>query len=157
MLVQKFMYLEYLQLTYRNSKPFSSCRYALDEAYPQLLAHFPVLIYCHVTGKPSNVADIITNCKQLKYFGYHFIGHVDIPSFLTVAPNQYLQHLYIQSPHSNIDISFMNSVSAHCKLERVFLSVRFVTFAGITALVQNSPKLYYCQIGSQQILDEKNV
>ena len=156
-LVQKFVHLEYLQLTYTKGSPCSSCQDASCEAYPQLLAHFPVLIYCHVKGKPSNVADIITNCKQLKYFGYRVLGYKNIPSFSTVAPNQYLQHLRIYSRYSNIDKIFMNSVSAHGKLERVFLFVRFVTAAGIIALVQNSPKLYFCQISFQQILDEKNV
>ena len=155
--VKKFVYLEYLQLTYRNSKSCSSCQYASYEAYPQLFAHFPVLIYCHVNVRPSNVADIITNCKQLKYFGYDVIGRVDIPSFLTVVPNQYLQHLHITSQHSNIGEIFMDSVSVHGKLERVFLLVRCVTVSGITALVQNSPKLYICEVDSQQIVDEKNV
>ena len=32
-----------------------------------------------------------------------------------------------------------------------------MTVDGITALVQNPPKLYYCDIRSQQILDEQNV
>ena len=156
-LVQKFVHLEYLQLTYRKNNQCSSCQYALDKAYPQLLAHFPVLIYCNVIGKPSNVADIITNCKRLKYFGYDVAGYVNFPSFLTVVPNQYLQHLHIHSQCSNIDKMFMDSVSAHGKLERVYLSVQFVTFAGITALVQNSPKLHFCHIHSQQFLDEENV
>ena len=156
MLVQKFVHLEYLQLTCRKINPCSSCQYALYEAYAQLLGHFPVLIYCHVIGRLFNVADIITNCKQLKYFGYHVMCCVNIPSFLTVAPNQYLQHLHIHSPHS-IDKMFMDSVSAHGKLERVFLCVRFMTATGITVLVQNSPKLYFCDIRAQQILDEENV
>ena len=110
-LVQKFIHLEYLQLTYRKNNPCSSCQDASYEAYPQLLAHFPVLIYCHVIGKPSNVADIITNCKQLKYFGYHVVSYVNAPSFLTVAPNQYLQYLRIHSQHSNIGEMFMDTVS----------------------------------------------
>ena len=151
-LVQKFVHLEYLKLIYNEHKPCSSYQYALYEAYPQLLAHFPVLIHCHVIDRPSNVADIITNCKRLKYFGCH-----NIPSFLTAAPNQYLQHLYIDSFHSNIGELFMDSVSAHGKLERVFLLVRCVTVAGITTLVQNSPKLYYCDIRSQLLLNGQNV
>ena len=156
-LVQKFVHLEYLQLTYTKDNPCSSCQHALYGPRPQLLGHFPVLVYCHVIGKPSNVADIITNCKRLKYFGYHVIGRVNIPSFLTVAVNQYLQHLHIHSQRSNIDKMFMYSVSRHGKLEHVFLSIQFVTVAGITTLVQNSPKLYFCDIRSQQILDEENV
>ena len=138
----------------QKNHPYSSCHYALYKAYPQLLAYFPVLIYFHVIGRPFNVADIITNCKQLKYFGCHVICCVNI-SFLTVAPNQYLQHLNIHSQH-RIDKVFMDSVSAHGKLEHVFLSVRFMTTAGITALMQNSPKLYFCDIRPQQILDEEN-
>ena len=156
-LAQKFVCLEYLQLSNNECNPFSSCQYALDEAYPQLLAHFPVLIYCHVIGKPSNVADIITNCKRLKYFGYHFAGYENIPSFLIVAPNQYLQHLRIVSRHSNIGELFMDSVSTHSKLERVFLLVQSVAVSGITALLQNSPKLYICKICPRQIFDEENV
>ena len=156
-LVQKFVHLEYLQLTYRKNNPCSSCQDASYEAYPQLLAHFPVLIYYHVIDRLSNVADIITSCKRLKYFGCYIIRFMNIPSFLSAAPNQYLQHLYIQSFYSDIGEMFMDSVSAHGKLKRVFLSVRFVTFAGITALVQNSPKLYFCDIRSHKILDEENV
>ena len=158
-LVRKFVHLEYLQLTYRNNKSKSclSCHDASYEAYPQLLAHFPVLIYCHVIGRPSNVADIITKCKQLKYFGYNVFGYENIPSFLTVAPNQYLQHLYIVSQQSNIGELFMDSVSIHGKLERVFLLIRCVAVSGITALVQNSPKLYICEVHSRQIIDKENV
>ena len=151
-LIQKFVHLEYLKLIYNEHNPCSSCQHALYETYPQLLAHFPVLIHCHVIDRPSNVADIINNCKRLKYFGCR-----NIPSFLTAAPNQYLQHLYIDSFHSNIGELFLDSVSAHGKLERVFLLVRCVTVDDITALVQNPPKLYYCDIRSQQILDEQNV
>ena len=62
-LVQKFVHLKYLELSYNMHNPCSSCQNALYKAYAQLLGHFPVLIYCHVIGKPSNVADIITNCK----------------------------------------------------------------------------------------------
>ena len=156
-LVQKFVYLEYLQLSYSEHNVFSSCQYALDEAYPQLLAHFPVLVYCYVIGRPSNVADIITNCKQLKYFGYDVFDYENIPSFLTVAPNQHLQHLYIVSQHSSIGELFMESVSMHGKLERVFLLIRCVAVSGITALVLNSPKLYICEIRSLQIVDEYDV
>ena len=50
----------------------------------------------------------------------------------------------------------MDSVSAHGKLERVFLFVRCVAVSGITAL-QNSPKLYICKICSLQIVNEENV
>ena len=156
-LVQKFVYLEHLQLSYNERSPCSSCHDTSDEAYPQLLAHFPVLIYCHVIGKPSNVADIITNCKRLKYIECDVIGYANIPSLSTIAPNQYLQHLYIYSPGSNIGEMFMDSVSAHGKLEHVYLSVQCVTIAGITALVQNSPKLYYCNIRSQLLLNDRNV
>ena len=159
-LVQKFIHLEYLQLSYKGTiidNPCPSCQDASYEAYPQLLAHFPVLIYCHVIGKPSNVADIITNCKRLKYFGYHVAGFVNIPSFLTVAPNQYLQHLYIELWYTDIGEMFMDSVSAHGKLEHVFLTIRCMTIAGITALVQNSPKLYICDIRSRQIWMSKTL
>ena len=155
-LVQKFAYLEYLELTPKEitNNQCLSCHYALDEAYPQLLAHFPVLIYCFVIGRPSNVADIITNCKQLKYFICLVPSYANISR---VAPNQYLQHLYVEAWCTDVSEVFMDSVSAHGKLERVFLYVRCVTVAGITALVQNSPKLYYCNIRFRQILDERNV
>ena len=45
----------------------------------------------------------------------------------------------------------------HGKLEQVFLLVRCVAVSGITALVQNSTKLYICEIRPQQIVDEENV
>ena len=76
---------------------------------------------------------------------------------MTVAPNQDLQNLYIVSKGSDIGEMFMNSVSAHGKLERVYLLIQSVTAAGITALVQNSPKLYFCEIYYQQIFDNQNV
>ena len=159
-LVQKFVHLEDLQLSYNERSPCSSCQYASCEAYPQLLAHFPVLVYCHVISKPLNVADIITNCKRLKYFGfYHYVFSSNwfFPSLLTVAPNQYLQDLHIVSQGSDIGEIFMDSVLAHGKLERVFLLIQSVMVAGITALVQNSPKLYFCEISYQQIFDNQNV
>ena len=158
-LVQKFVHLKYLQLSYYHS-PCSSCQYASYEAYPQLLGHFPVLIYCHIIGKPSNVADIITNCKQLKYFGFHYyLFSMDwcFPSFLRAAPNQCLQDLSISSQGSNIGEIFMDTVSAHGKLERVFLLIHSVTVDGITALVQNSPKLYFCEIHYRRLFDNQNV
>ena len=159
-LIQKFVHLKYLQLSYNEHDTCSSCQYASYEAYPQLLAHFPVLIYCHVFDRPSNVADIITNCKRLKYLEfYHYVFSNDwyFPSFLTVAPNQYLQSLRIHSQGSNMGEIFMDSVSAHGKLEHVFLFIRSVTVAGITALVQNSPQLYFCEIHYRRIFDNQNV
>ena len=104
--------------------------------------------------------DIITNCKLLKYFGfYHNIFSMDwcLPSFLTAAPNQCLQDLYISSHGSNIGEIFMDTVSAHGKLECVFLLIQSVTVDGITALVQNSPKLYFCKIHYRRIFDNQNV
>ena len=168
-LVQNFVYLKYLQLSYSARELlFSSCQHTSYEAYSQLLAHFPVLVYCHVNvhchihdcsvnGKSSNVADVITNCRRLKYLVYYdFI--VCLSSFFTAAPNQYLQHLHIISRYSsNIGELFMDSVSMHGKLERVFLVVRCVAVSGITALLQNSPKLYICEIRFRQIVDEENV
>ena len=159
-LVQKFVHLKYLKVSYNVHNQCLSCQYVSCEAYPQLLAHFPVLVYCHVNGKPSNVEDIITNCKQLKYFGFHhYIFSMDwfFPSFLTAAPNQCLQDLCISSQGSNIGEIFMDTVSAHGKLERVFLLIQSVTVDGITALVQNSPKLYFCEIHYRRLFDNQNV
>ena len=156
-LVQKFVYLEHLQLSYNERNPFSFCQGGLFIGYAKLLANFPVLVYCHMIGEPYNVAHIIIKCKQLKYLGVHVYDYANIPSLLTVVPNQYLQHLHIVSRYSNIGELFMDSVSAHGKLERVFLHVRCVAVTGITALVQNSPKLYICEIHSLQIVDKENV
>ena len=113
-LVQKFVYLENLQLKYVRSS-CSSCKYAQYENYHLLLSHYPFLIRCVVDRKLCNMIDVISQCK-LKYFGCMLVKS---KTFSTVA-NWCLQHLSITSYGSRITDVFMDSVSAHGGLESVF-------------------------------------
>ena len=92
--------------------------------------------------------DIITKCKHLKYFKFYYRGNTQL---LSAAPNEHLQYLYIDLFLGVIDEVFMDSVSAHGKLEIVLLTAS-VTEAGITALIENSPKLCLFKIYFYQAL-----
>ena len=85
--------------------------------------------------------DVITKCKNLKYLKYSQMTHSYNAQSLSVASNECLQYLNLHLNESVIDEMFMDSVSAHGKLEIVDLTVFSMTEAGITALIENSPKL----------------
>ena len=83
-LVQKFVYLENLQLKYECSS-CSSCKHAQYENYHLLLSHFPFLIRCVVDGERNDMIDVISQCK-LRYFGCRCML-VKCKTFSTVVQN----------------------------------------------------------------------
>ena len=127
----------------------------LHQACLVFLSHLPSLVSCFAeTDTVKAVVDIITKCKHLKYFKYHWTPYYNVQSLLA-APNNHLQYMYINSQIIRITKAFMDSVSAHGKLEVVLLNVYTVTEAGITALIENSPKLYLFKIHFYQKIGDK--
>ena len=142
-LAHKFICLKQLELMFDEAacKPFGDESW---QAYPVLLSHFPSLVCCFAqTTTITTSVDIIKNCKYLKRFKCHCsFGIQSLPTVL----NKHLQYLDIHLSKGNIDKVFMDSVSAHGKLEIVILAVPSVTENGITALIKNSPKLHLFKI-----------
>ena len=163
-LALKFVHLKQIELmeSYDEQTP---CIYFFDgspQAYPLLLSHFPSLVSLYAETRTVTVllTDIITNCKNLKYFKYYNMKRIfSVQPFsdaqsLSIVPNTHLQYLDINSSNSVIDEVFMDSVSAHGELEIVYLSVPSVTEAGITALIVNSPKLCIFNIYFYGVLEQ---
>ena len=149
-LAHKFVCLKQLEL---------ACHYSVTfEAPPSavvFLSHLPSLVCCYVDITSLEIVtiivDIITKCKHLKYLKHSLmkLKILYLPQFkayfraqfLSVAPNKCLQYLDIHLPTGVLDEVFMDSVSAHGKLEIVVLHIFSVTEAGIAALIENSPNL----------------
>ena len=149
-LALKFVHLEQLELM-DNDNRRAPCLHFSNEShqnYPVFLSYLPSLVCCFAKTRTvtSAVVDIITKCKHLKYFKYYQWRQNFSAQSLPAAPNKCLQYLDIDLRETDIDEVFMDSVSAHGKLEIVLLHVFSVTAAGITALIENSPKLYLCKI-----------
>ena len=145
-LALKFMHLKRLELMFNDDReaPCIPSKDDLHQAYPVLLSQFPSLVCCFVENRIGTiVVDMITKCKHLKYFKYNC--NCWEPLFgtqpLSAAPNKHLQYLDIYLREGKIDEAFMDSVSAHGELKTVLLYEVSVTEAGITALIENSPKL----------------
>ena len=142
-LALKFICLKELELMFNEvtCKPFGD---ESRQAYPVLLSHFPSLVCCFAqTRTISTAVDIIKNCKYLKRFKCRGrLGKKSLPTVL----NKHLQYLDIHVSNGNRNKVFMDSVSAHGKLEIVILAVPSVTENGITALIKNSPKLHLFKI-----------
>ena len=51
----------------------------------------------------------------------------------------------------------MDSVSAHGGLESIILGIKSVKVAGITTIIQNSPKLHEFVVTTHQIVDKNNI
>ena len=109
----------------------------------KLLAHFPSLEYCRISSpniEQSDLAhDVLTLCKKLKYFYCSCSESVRLS--LSSACNNSLQQLCISSKNTDLDDSFMDTVSAHGGLIHVALFVNSLTTNGITTLIRNSPNL----------------
>ncbi|XP_065907093.1 uncharacterized protein [Dysidea avara] len=102
-----------------------------------LLTYFPLLNYCYSGHILPTI--VMNNCTELKvFYCVYFIRSLPLP-VLTLAHN--LQQLYIDSQNTDLPDHFMTSVSAHGGLVHVVMSVKSLTFEGITSLVRNSPKL----------------
>ena len=141
----KFIHLKQLELMFRDDpcKPFSG---KSNQVY-LVLSHFPSLACCFAETRTMNTAvDIITNCKYLKCFKCDCWGLYFNKQSLPTVLNMYLQYLDIHLKKGGIGEVFMDSVSAHGKLEIVILVVSSVTENGITALIENSPKLHLFKI-----------
>jgi len=118
------------------------CRFLVDEDL-LVLREFPSLRYLKLFNFKS-VEGIITDCKEVKCFVIHStILNIGSVSF-SYACNRNLQQLCIVSRNSVVYDDFMSSVSAHGGLVHLFLSVYSVSVVGITALIENSPKLITC-------------
>ena len=114
-----------------------------------LLSNFSSLIHLHCTCHHSTaVKEILSSCKNLKYFVYYFDGFT--MSTFPFATNCSLEQLHISiSRGGDIPDNFMESISAHGGLVHVELLVASVTFDGVTALIKNSPDLMTCCIANQ--------
>ena len=144
-LALKFVHLKQIELMESYDEQ-TTCTFLSDgslQGYPVLLSHFPSLVCLYVETLTVTllIADIITNCKNLKYFKYRNWEPISNAQSFPIVPNTHLHYLDIESDDGDIDEVFMDSVSAHGELEIVYLSVPSVTEAGITALIGNSPEL----------------
>ena len=144
-LALKFVHLKQLDLM-ESDDDQTTCVFFSDgslQGYPVLLSHFPSLVCLYVETLTVTIliADIITNCKNLKYFKYRNWEPISNAQSFLIVPNTHLQYLDIESDDGVVDEVFMDSVSVHGELEIVYLSVLSITEAGITALIGNSPKL----------------
>ena len=129
------------------------------QSYVVFLSHLPSLVCCYVAIRllETIYVDIITKCKHLKYLKYFQMKLSCNAQSLSVASNECLQFLDIRLQEGVIDEVFMDSVSAHGKLEIVELTVFSVTEAGITALIENSPKLCLFEIRFFQKCEHKQM
>ena len=156
--VQKFMRLGKLQLIHDYLySPFknSSCK-----AYPTLLPLYLSLVYCSVYCTPFVVVEIITKCKYLKNLRCTIVttDYVSSLDLKLAAPNQLLEYLHIDSKDGHIGKTFMDSVSAHGKLEDVTFDVCSVSVSGgVIALIWNSPKLRLFNLYSKLLISAENV
>jgi len=115
----------------------------INDDRPFLLSHFPSLQYCRLSSEqPESAHEIITTCRELKYFKCNCIEYLTLSS----ACNYNLEQLCIGSEDTDLDNTFMDTVSAHGGLVHVFFSVNSVPGEGITALIENSQKLLTCNI-----------
>ena len=113
------------------------CRKALIENDVLSLSYFTSLRYCEVYNLYSTtVMAILASCKQLRC--YRIVNRIHSLESLSLAYNLYLQQLYITSTSTIVSDIFMTSISAHGD---VFLSVAAISVVGISALIENSPKL----------------
>ena len=105
-----------------------------------LLAYFPVLKYCNVSGSDCNICiqDVLGGCKELVAFSCTTLMKRLVISSAYCAS---LQQLWINSTTTDISDVFMTTVSAHGGLEHVFFSINSVTVDGVSSLIANSPRL----------------
>ena len=101
----------------------------------ELLSYFPSLKYCRLIDQQSTcVQDILTNCKNLRYFSCDSSLKLSLSS----ACSNSLQQLCIVSRGTDVNDKFMAAVSAHGGMVHVALFVGSATSKGITTLIKNS-------------------
>jgi len=104
-----------------------------------LLRHFPSLIHCILSGFSGMAIDnVLATCENLRYLKFSEFSHF---GWFPSASNNNLQQLCIETPSGSIRDHFMDTISAHGKLEHVVISANSISANGINALVNNSPKL----------------
>ena len=114
-----------------------------DDERPFLFAHFPSLKYCRLTSdQPQSAQEIITTCQGLKIFKCSNMDYFALSS----PCNCTLEQLCIKSEETDLNDTFMDTVSAHGGLVHVVFAVNSVPSEGITALIENSHKLLTCNI-----------
>ena len=118
------------------------CGY-MDDERPFLLSHFPSLENCRLSSEQPHCAqEIIATCQGLKFFKCNCIQYL----ILSSVYNWSLEQLCIGSEDTDLDDTFLDTVSAHGGLVHVVLSINSVPREAIVALVENSHKLLTCNI-----------
>ena len=120
-LALKFVHLKQVDLM-ESYDDQTTCIFFSDgslQGYPVLLSHFPSLVCLYVETRTVTIliADIITNCKKLKYFKYRNWEPISNAQSFPIIPNTHLHYLDIESDDGVIDEVFMDSVSAHGELD----------------------------------------
>ena len=109
-----------------------------------LFSHFPALTYCKMyCFRYSALTYAITNCHKLKYL-QEKDARKESP--LPTSINCHLQQLCIYSLSFDLTDELVKVLSAHGQLECVILYVKSISIAGITTLINNSPKLALLRI-----------
>ena len=115
----------------------------IDDERPFLMSHFPLLKCCRLSSEQTwSVQEIITTCQRLKFLKCSCIQQL----LLSTAYNNSLAQLCLGSENTELNDTFLDTVSAHGGLIHVILSVNSARSKGITALVENSRKLITCNI-----------
>ena len=115
----------------------------IDDERPFLLSHFPSLKWCRLSSmQPQSAQEVITTCQGLKFFKCNCIQYLTLSS----AHNCNLEQLCIGSEDTDLNVTFLDTVSAHGGLVHVILSFNSVPSEGIAILIENSPKLITCNI-----------
>jgi len=140
-LLQKCVSLRALEASLMASCHKCSSRYVNNSML--LLSHLPSLQHLIINAYNhcmTFMQDIISSCKELRYFIATF--HANVKSlYLLSASSCNLQELYIEFFDTELPDSFMNTISAHGGLVHVIVHARSVTSEGITTFIRNSPNL----------------
>jgi len=123
-------------------------RYLLTDGSMSVLSYFPSFVHCVLdmslhSHYIAGLQDVLTSCKELKYLHY---SHDLLSQSLSALCSTNLQQLYINCYIAMISTAFMNSISAHGKLQHVVLCVKSVTSEGVCLLIANSPNLIMVHI-----------
>jgi len=119
------------------------CRYLLTNGSMSVLSYFPSLVHCTLdmslhSHYVAGLQDVLTSCKELKFFHY---SHDLLSQSLFTLCSTNLQQLYINCYTAVFSTAFMKSISAHGRLVHVVLCAMSVTSEGVTMFIANSPNL----------------
>ena len=115
-----------------------------------LLSQFPSLVHLFAITSTCSTAirDVVSGCAQLKFFIYSS-DRFDFSGVPVLNCN--LEQVHFKMKLVDIPETFMESISAHGGLVHVVMEVQSVTGDGVTALIENSPKLTTCHIKVEHI------